>query len=68
MEDKDIEELEKLKDCFKKTANILDEIINISKEVDNTQDKKKIKELNKKAEEQFDLFTLQMIKISKFSK
>ena len=68
MEDKDIEELEKLKDCLKKTANILDEIINISKEIDNTQDKEKIKELNKKAEEQFDLFTLQMIKISKFSK
>ena len=68
MEDKDIEELEKLKDCFKKTANILDEIINISKEINNTQDDKKLKELKEELENQSDLFALQMIKISKFSK
>ena len=68
MEDKDIEELEKLKDCFKKTTNILDEIINISKEINNTQDDKNLKELEEELEDQSDLFALQMIKISKFSK
>ena len=68
MENKNIEELETLKNYFMKTVDILDEMINISKEIDATQDNKKIKELEKELDNQTDFLALQMIKISRFVK
>ena len=68
MENKNIEELETLKNYFMKTVDILDEMINISKEIDATQDNKRIKELEKELDNQTDFLALQMIKISRFVK
>lgn len=64
---KEVEEMRELQSTFLKSADIIEEIIKLSEELEKEKDEEKIKEINNKLEEKTGLFMFQMIKISKFN-
>ena len=57
------EEMIKIRDIFKKSTDILNEVINLFEELDKTNDEIEQKNIQDKIEEKTGLFAMQMFKI-----